>query len=425
MFSVNYGKSFGWFGKLIGLKDFVYLLRWDGQGDLERWKVVLDDGSSVTIEQTMHQIAVTEKYVVLMETAFRFGLEQGMNNPFHDQMQLNQLIRCLLVDRQSPDTTLYIIRRADLKAGSKPKQGEADITVVARKLVLPRESIHIIADWDNTDDRLVLHLGHVCAWEGSEWLRACDRMGTAPERPVPPRLHGMISEETDISYIGRYVIDGETGTLLSDRIIKDLRSTWGIAFFTYGVNPDTGMPPARFDNIYWTCLGLWNELLTEFLVKLTDNYRYRTIPVEDVLLYAEKGVPACLFRVNVGQDEKIAIADCYPFPNGYMVNSPQFIPSGAAEASSTQGYIVCVAFGPDSKEVWIFDGEDLAKGPLCKLSHPSLDFGFTIHTAWLPKIAKRTASYTIPVKADYQALVSRKDRQIRELFDRYVYPHYY
>jgi carotenoid cleavage dioxygenase-like enzyme len=423
MFSVNFGKSLGILGKIVGLKDFVYLIRWDGKGDLERWKVVLEDGSPVKLQQTMHQITVTDKYVILMETAFLFGVGQMINNPFPKRQCLDKLLRVLLTGSQSPNTVVYIISRADLTAGQYPAQGGPEVIVKARKLVIPREAIHLLADYENPDNQITLHMGHVCAWEGSEWTHVNDRFAENPSEPIPSRVHGMISEETDISYIGRYVIDGETGTMIGDRVIKDWIATWGISFFTYRVNPDTGMMPDRFDNIYWTSLGLWNELLTEFLFKLTKNYAYRTVLPEDLLLFADEGVPPCLFRVNIS-DETIAIADCYQLPEGYTINSPQFVPCDTAEDNSTKGYIVSTVLGPNTKEVWIFDGENLAIGPVCKLSHPSLDFGFTIHTAWLPKIAKRTASYNIPVKQDYQPLVDRKSRQIREMFDKYVYPHF-
>ena len=62
---------------LIGkeLQDFTYLIRWDGVGGLERWKLVHRDRTPVKIEQTIHQIGVTKDYVVLMDTAFIAGLE--------------------------------------------------------------------------------------------------------------------------------------------------------------------------------------------------------------------------------------------------------------------------------------------------------------------------------------------------------------
>ncbi|MEG4032096.1 MULTISPECIES: hypothetical protein [unclassified Microcoleus] len=114
------------------------------------------------------------------------------------------------------------------------------------------------------------------------------------------------------------------------------------------------MMPAKLDNIYWTSLGLWKETLTNFLFHLTKDYPYRTVSQSDLLLYGDEGVPPCLFRVCTGEAE-IAISDRYQFPEGYMVNSIQFVPCKAPASSSTKGYIVCMVFLPSSHEIWIFD----------------------------------------------------------------------
>jgi hypothetical protein len=53
-----------------------------------------------------------------------------------------------------------------------------------------------------------------------------------------------------------------------------------------------------------------------------------------------------------------------------------------------------------------------------------LRFGFTLHTAWLPKIAKRTATYNIPVEEDYKDLVAQQPAEIQELFEKEIYPHF-
>jgi hypothetical protein len=63
------------------LKDFVYLVCWDGDSPLARWKLVNPDGSPVIIKQSIHQIGISRDYVVLMDTAFTVGLEQVINNP--------------------------------------------------------------------------------------------------------------------------------------------------------------------------------------------------------------------------------------------------------------------------------------------------------------------------------------------------------
>lgn len=75
-------------------------------------------------------------------------------------------------------------------------------------------------------------------------------------------------------------------------------------------------------------------------------------------------------------------------------------------------------------EFWIFDAQDLAQGPLCKLEHPSLKLGSTVHTAWLPKIARRTANYYISAQEDYQSLVAQQPDKIKVLFETEIYPHF-
>ncbi|NEO25923.1 MAG: hypothetical protein F6K03_03245, partial [Kamptonema sp. SIO4C4] len=108
--------------------------------------------------------------------------------------------------------------------------------------------------------------------------------------------------------------------------------------------------------------------------------------------------------------------------------SPQFIPHKAGNGSQTKGYLVCMVHYGDGKvegngnEFWIFDAENLQQGPICKLWHPDLKLGFTVHTAWLPEIAPRTAHYDIPVELDYHSLVSQQPEEVQQLFRDWVYP---
>jgi hypothetical protein len=117
------------------IENFVYLLRWDGTGNLERWKLRLPDGSPVKIEQTIHQIGVSKDYVILMDTAFIVGLEQLINNPIPENKQLEELIRNLLESPNRPDSYIYIVRRGDLISGQYPIDSDKEVTVIAKKLV--------------------------------------------------------------------------------------------------------------------------------------------------------------------------------------------------------------------------------------------------------------------------------------------------
>ena len=64
-----------------------------------------------------------------------------------------------------------------------------------------------------------------------------------------------------------------------------------------------------------------------------------------------------------------------------------------------------------NSEIWIFDANNLRQGPLYKLSHPQLNFGFTIHTTWLKEIAPaRPSSYK--VEDDFRELVSQTSKSL-------------
>jgi hypothetical protein len=167
-------------------------------------------------------------------------------------------------------------------------------------------------------------------------------------------------------------------------------------------------------------------------------YKYREVPVPELLELTKKGIKSNLLRLHIKPlesvkegENRLEIQDIYQFETGYFVNSPQFIPRKAGgDGSSTDGYIMCVVYrGTDQEpdngnQIWIFDATNLKQGPLCKLWHPQLNFGITVHTTWLSKIAKRTATYNISVEEDYKDLVAQQPAEIQELFEKEIYPHF-
>lgn len=407
----------------VEIQDFVYLIRWDGSENIERWKLVLADGSTVRIEQTIHQIGVTKDYVILMDTAFKVGFDQIINNPAPKNQRAERLIRDLIVRPILPDSTIYIVRRADLKEGQHPACSDLEREVVVQKLLIPLEAAHFLVNYENPNNQITLHVGHICAWDVSESLRTYDKSAYNPEKDLPSYLYGMEQNEMDISRMGRYVINGKTGEVLKSEVICDIETTWGPALYAYRDALPPKKPTAQLDNIYWCTFGLWKDLLTKFLFDVYKDYKYRLVPPEELLRLADQGIPGTLFRLNTSTESPISIADRYEFPRGHIVLSPQFIPREQGEESSTNGYIVCCVFAPKRNEIWIFDAKKLDK-PLCKLYHSSLNFGLSIHTAWLPKIGRRTASYNVPVREDYAPLIKNKPALMQELFEQEIFPHF-
>lgn len=429
VFQILLGQLSAWIELLTSIKldNFTYLIRWDGHGDLERWRVLLPDGSPVAIHQSLHQIGVTRNYIILAETAFSTGLAEVFNNPIPENQAAEQLLRNTFATPPAAETRLYIIRRADLVNGQRPAQSDREVTVMARSLTIPMEVLHFAVDYDDQEGRITLHLGHICAADSAEWLRRYD---TSPAgTPIPSTLNGMLVSETDISRLGRYVIDAESGELLEAVTIADDQLTWGVALCTYPHALPTTTPAEHVTSVYWNSGGLFPDLLSQFILDLFSDYPNRLVPLDDLTQWAstERGKPSSLFRLDT---RTMTLTDHYRFPTaaetgtvGYIANSPQFVPSQKAEAAEHEGYVTCVVFTGDRSELWIFDAEDLAK-PLCRIGHPSLKFGYTLHTVWLPQIHSRRAAYQVPVVEDYQDLVKKQSDRIQAFFEHEVFCHY-
>ncbi|MBD2206233.1 carotenoid oxygenase family protein [Calothrix sp. FACHB-1219] len=370
--------------------DFVHLMRWDGKGELKKWQLFDPDNSPITIKQSMHQIGLTEDYIVLMDTAFTTGIEQILTNipdiPLIDERKLVRV-------EPLPDSIIYIIRRDDLQEG-KTK-------VVAQKIVIPLEAAHFLLDYENPGNKITLHAAHICAWDVAEWLRQSDRSPYDTSQPVSPNLSGTQQSPMDISRMGRYVIDVDNLSVKEKKVISDRDCTWGAGLFTYLDRlPSSGMTPKKLDNIYWVSFGLWEELTTESMREQYEDYRNREVPLDEVLQLAKEGKPSCLFRLNTASNESMRIEDYYKFPQGHIALSPQFIPRSVGEESSTNGYIMCTVFTPERDEIWIFDAKKLNAEPLCKLYHPQLNFGLSLHTTWLQNLSPAQDKYRVPDEKD-------------------------
>lgn len=390
------------------LADFTDILIWDGQSNLQRWSLMVknDQGElqPVSIEQTIHQVGVTQNYIVIMDTAFIAGITQLLNG-------LPRWFRKLFERDPNPNSTVYLIRRADLLTNQN--------TVIVQKIVIPQEAAHFLVDYDDMGDKITLHVAHLNGMQVADWLRKCDVSKITGES-VQAYLHGMQHDETDLGRVGRYVVCGKTGALLTAQVLAHAQCTWAVDLYAYQDRHPNGEPVLNLKQIYWASFGLWTDLMTQYIYNAYRDYEYRLIPLTEILELARQGQPAALFRLDT---ESLTIGDYYNFPTSTMALSPQFIPRGD-ESLPTEGYLSCVVFAGTQSQIWIFDGSNLKQGPICKLAHEDLDMGFTLHTVWLRSIQARQSDYNVPVREDYQPLVSQNNQQIQELFNREVYPHF-
>lgn len=427
--------------------NFTYLVRWDGKGNLQRWQLLQANGCPVKIEQSLHQFAITEDYIILIDTAFKMLIEEIL--PARSRKKYKSVEKFLrnVIDRQQlADNRVYIIRRDALKPDKKK--------VRVQKAIIPRGTNHFIADYKNPNQEITLHMANMGTWDAAEWIRDIDEsVWTSSEIDNLEKLYGVIMGPTDISRLGCHIVNGETGELIrSDltALYEDCspnkseegqefkkedntysQYTWGPALFTCA---DTSKP---LQDIYWSCLGCWPELLTKHGLELYKNYKYRDVTEDEVINLTKEGIQSNLLRLHIKpltsvseSEGRLEIQDVYQFPSNSFGTSPQFVPRADGTGDSTDGYLVCVVHhGTDEEtdngnEIWIFDAANLKQGPVCQLWHPQLKLGFTVHTTWLPKIAKRTATYNIPVEEDYKDLVAQQPAEIQELFKKEIYPHF-
>ena len=463
-------RIFRFFG---GGYDFVHLIAWDGKkvGIKGKWHLVLPNKRSIKIDQTIHQIGLTKKYLVLAETSFKFSMENLLP---YQRDYLATSLKVLLADfldyPQFPETKLYIVKREDLKTAKVTtnkflrwisRSPSKNIPkVVAKKVKIAPEFSHFLVDYDDDGDRIVAHISHLSGTDVAEYIRIVDRSVfddrdlndhnyIYDDPDLTARLHklsGNLVGPMDASRIGRWVINGETGKIIEEQIVSDRDLTWSTAFYAC-LDPGS---TTKHTDIFWNNWGCWAETFTERNVAAYKNYQ-GSIPWQEVLDIAYRGVPSSICHLKIrpdGEDNtKIEIdpKNYYKFPKNHLGTSAQFIPRPNAK-DQMDGYIAVVVLTsnlflsqsePNSNsewsqnsEIWIFEADKLDEGAKYKLSHPKLNIGFTTHTTWLAR-AKSPQKLKYSVKEDHQDLVAQliakeselKDK-IRKLFDEEIYPNF-
>jgi len=414
-----------WINDLLGRvpnvpEDFTNLIRWDGTGAPEKFRLMLNARERVEIRQSIHQVCVTEHYVVILDTAFKIGLDQGFNDPIPGGDVADKALRAYATDPQPDDTVFYIVARDDLNDPNLPLDADGVPLVRARRVAVPLEADHFLADYDDTGDRVRLHVAHAPATDLSEWVREYDVKATDGSS-IDSAIHGMMAVGAmDLNRFGQYLIDAKTGEVCKSRVICDEDLTWAIALYTGRDVLTPAAHPQRLEHLYWVTEGIFEELLTLFIYDLYDEYPRRLISARQILETCRAGGRrAAIVRVD---SDTMKIGDHHSLPPSTMVGSMQFVPK-ATGSGSTDGYLICTVYTMAENQVWILDAADLAAGPLAKLSHPQMTVGFSLHTAWLPTIAPRQATYRVTADEDFPPSVrSHWLSAVRDLIENTVIP---
>lgn len=450
--------------------------RFDSQS-FEKWRLVMPDGEPVIIQQAIHQMALTEDYIIVGDIAFKIELSQifapflfGRIRKYSVQIGYWLSLVFLKLVQPLPYANLYLVKRSDMDLPVPPGKQP---TINAIQIVLPREVSHFVTNYRNPDGKITLMSAHNGGWDVTEWIGEYDESvnldceitppitkgiemlaGVNKGLPaVPPvkclrrELRGMQPSPVDLNSLARYTIDGNTGAVLTANLISDAgdnpskRNTWSLSVNTHrNLNRDSKLETGeKITSLYWMGWGFSWETIPKRIYRAYRDRDNRVIPVEGL---PTADMPVSLLRLDT---EQMQIVDSFEFPLGYLARSPQFIPSQEPcppdKDPATHGYIVCVIMSdaePNNPqtvakdEVWIFHADDFKGKPIYRLSHPNINLGLTIHSTWIPKIqvgkysaAERQAMRKATLDRDYNPVVQAKIfPHTKTLFREVVYPHY-
>ncbi|MEM7557171.1 MAG: carotenoid oxygenase family protein, partial [Cyanobacteria bacterium P01_A01_bin.84] len=456
-----------------GGHDFVHLMIWDGKqvGIKKKWKVVLPGNKKIRIDQTIHQMGISKDYILLAETSFKFSVANLIT--FQKDLFATSM-KMLLSDfanyPQYQFTKLYIIKRADLKTEVIKtnkfsnwlfrKPVEHLPTVTAQEVEIAPEFSHYIVDFDNDENQIVIYISHIAATDIAEYIRTFDRsaydnrgfISKFNDKELTCRMQkltGTIVSPMDVSRLGRWVIDGETGKVIDKQLVASPKLTWSTSFY---VCPDY-RPTKKYTDIFWNSWGSWADTMSNKNVADFEQYPNRQISVDEVLERTYQGIPSSLCHLKIRTNDKnqtkieIDSDNYFQFNKNHLGTSAQFIPRPHAQ-DQTDGYIACIVLTSDellsqvdsdendpewsrNSEIWIFDARQLHQGPLYKLSHPRLNIGFTVHATWIAEAKSPERLLDYDVREDHEYLVEqlmdnepKLGDKIRKLFDEEIYPHY-
>ena len=403
LWTLNYATKLNIFGIPLG-QPFTRLLRFNGKDKLDAFDVVdATSGRNVALTNTSHSFLVTENHIGIVDTpaVVEGEIFVGMNK----------------TRAQPAHTIVWWVKRQDLidlESGQKVK---------AHRLVLDREYIDLLVNFKEDNDEITIYSGSIQSYDQSEFLK--ERLKERDTlhldgKPCRGDLLGLNSGPNDCGGFMRTKVKvTELGAEILDdtSAVMDPKLTWGIDFPAYLGNYKN---PDHFDYMYWNTVGFHPDQVLSHLVELYKNQPFRNVPVDKL---PTEAIPPAVIGVDCNTME---IADYYMLPEGCALTSLQFIPKKGNISEMKQGYLFCFVHRDDGydsqkssgQEIWIFDGENLSAGPVCKLGHTQLNVATTLHSTWTPQMLERLSLYKVDLYSEYEAKIRKLPSELQELCGR-------
>lgn len=392
---------------------WTHLVSWDTwENRLHHWSLIDAATGKPVVTQSLHQIAVTRDYVVLLDSNFPVNFWSiAVQSALPGMTRLQRLVSRLTSEPSYPQAVFWVVKRSDLRPSPGTLLPDDPPRIPAYRFQSGGGGLHFAARYENPDDVITIVVGHSPTEDLSHTIQEGDLLingnrAQAYQQGMPTAV------PVTRSSLGVHHIDMRRRTIESKLHSHD-DYTWGLTVFsnTGLINgeletnlklyldevprepPPGGEPPGGINwgipedelAIYFNSDGFTADMVPEFIYQM-----YKPIVGDREGMPIREGRAASFFKffVNSGRFEG------YVLPTGWFGFAPQFVPSiKLPMVPYWKGYVVALVVSdptpnlpPDSTgdEVWIFDSEDIAKGPICRLGSKNFDIGMTLHTTYLP-----------------------------------------
>ncbi|AKQ65944.1 hypothetical protein A176_002856 [Myxococcus hansupus] len=380
---------------------FTQLVSWDTRENrLHHWALRDASTGEPVVASSLHQIASTRDFVVLLDSNFPINFWQIAAQaavPWAPRVQ--RAVEWLTAKPSAPQAVFWVIRRADLTPSPGTLDADKPPFIPAYRFTSGGGGLHFAALYENPDDVITLVAGHSPTEDLSHTLEAGEKLINGNH--VQDWQEGMpTAVPVTRSALGVHRIDMKR-LRIESRLHSHDDFTWGLTVFSnaglvngelethlrLAGNAMNGSVPLSELAVYFNSDGFTADMIPERIYQL-----YKPVVGSKDGLPIRDGRAASFFKffVHSGRFEG------YVLPTGWFGFAPQFVPSARMPAvPHWKGYLVALVVAdptPDlpaastGSEVWIFDSENLEKGPICRLGSPQFDVGMTLHTTFLPAV---------------------------------------
>jgi all-trans-8'-apo-beta-carotenal 15,15'-oxygenase len=333
----------------------VHVVRWDGQATtVRRWPL-----EGVALPQSMHTVAQTHDWLVLIDCAFRVDPAEAMGMGERSVTTF-------------ADEPAWLVRKDDLEAAPDGQPVAPRAT-----LRLAPELNHYFATWDDTDGVRLL-LEHTPDTDLAMALRTDDV--DAGGRPVDPRLRGLYTHAMAAGRVDEVVLDPTSGAVVDRATFARPETFWA----------------TQLSAMDWSLDALAKPTVHTMLF---TGYRPDAVTERALALYGERvdrgglpddEVPARM--VTLERPGLRPLAEWGFAPDDYPT-SPCFVPRPGGTAGGHDGWVLVPVLNDDGFRIDVLDAGDIAAGPVAVLAAPGgATVPFIIHSAWAPSASPAPAA---------------------------------